>query len=77
MNKLYSEIAEMGLQQSEHVELIGENIEKTAAKVFHSKRELLKAKEMFDQTRDRYCKTLCCLLVVFFLIIILFFYPNK
>lgn len=74
---MYSEIADMSKNQTEHVELIGENIEKTASKVFHSKRELLKAKQMFDQTRDRYCKTLCCLIIVFFLVIILFFYFNK
>ena len=67
----------MGKQQSEHVELIGENIEKTAAKVYNSKRELLKAKEMFDKTRDRYCKTLCCLIILFFIIFFFFLYSNK
>lgn len=67
----------MSKKDSEKIEIIGEDIEKAASKVHHSKKELLKAKEMFDQTRDRYCKTLCYLIILFFIILIIFFYSNK
>lgn len=67
----------MSKKDTEKIEIIGEDVEKAASKVFHSKRELLKAKEMFDQTRDRYCKTFCCLIILFFIILIVFYYQNK
>ena len=38
MNKLYSEIADMSKKDSEKIEIIGDDIDKAASKVFHSKR---------------------------------------